>query len=123
MFLRPVRCTAAAVAAVALMLALTQPSSAQTPLPTPPSAAAQIAPPATTPSSPPAATTQSPPPAATNPGSTQPQTPATIPPEGLTTKPTDAFGEDVTLTAKPIVYVKGSGTWDKAFAIISSSLK
>jgi effector-binding domain-containing protein len=27
------------------------------------------------------------------------------------------------LAAKPIVYIKGSGTWDKAFAIISGSLK
>jgi effector-binding domain-containing protein len=119
MFPRLARCTAVAVAAIALTLALPQPLSAQTP-------------PAAKPSSPPAATTQIPPAtppsslppaAATNPGSTQPQTPAAIPPEGLTTKPTDAFGEDVTLTAKPIVYVKGSGTWDKAFAIISGSLK
>jgi effector-binding domain-containing protein len=35
----------------------------------------------------------------------------------------DAFGEDAALTAKTIVYVKGSGTWDKAFDIISGSFK
>jgi effector-binding domain-containing protein len=39
------------------------------------------------------------------------------------TQPGDAFGEDAALTAKTIVYVKGSGTWDKAFEIISSSFK
>jgi len=35
----------------------------------------------------------------------------------------DAFGEDAALTAKTIVYVKGSGTWDKTFDIISGSFK
>lgn len=49
--------------------------------------------------------------------------PAPIAPEGLATKPTDPFGEEVTLTAKPIVFVKGSGTWDQAFTIISGALK
>jgi effector-binding domain-containing protein len=120
MFLRPARCTAVAAAAVALMLALPQPSSAQTPPPAaapsaPPAAKAQTPPSAATPSSPPAATLSSPPAAAT------PSAP--VPPEGIATKPSDAFGEDAMLTAKPIVYIKGSGTWDKAFAIISGSLK
>jgi effector-binding domain-containing protein len=49
--------------------------------------------------------------------------PAPIAPEGIQTKPGDAFGEEVTLTAKPIVYVKGTGAWDSAFATISSALK
>ena len=49
--------------------------------------------------------------------------PTPVAPEGITTKPTDAFGEDVTLTAKPIVYIKGSGTWDKAYDTISGALK
>jgi effector-binding domain-containing protein len=40
-----------------------------------------------------------------------------------TSAPTDAFGEDITLTAKPIVFVKGTGTWDKAFETISGSFK
>src|SRR6202050_3584370 len=41
----------------------------------------------------------------------QPAAPAPSPvaPEGIQTKPGDAFGEEVTLTAKPIVYVKGTG--------------
>jgi len=33
------------------------------------------------------------------------------------------FGEDATLPAKTVVYVKGSGTWDKTFDIISGSFK
>jgi effector-binding domain-containing protein len=52
-----------------------------------------------------------------------PGAPAPIAPEGLATKPGDAFGEEVTLAAKPIVFVKGSGTWDQAFTIISGALK
>jgi effector-binding domain-containing protein len=35
----------------------------------------------------------------------------------------DPFGEDATLTAKPIVYVKGTGTWDNAFETITNSFK
>lgn len=49
--------------------------------------------------------------------------PAPIAPEGLATKPGDPFGEEVTLAAKPIVFVKGSGSWDQAFTIISGALK
>ncbi len=63
-----------------------------------------------------------PPPAAAKPEAA-PGAPTPIAPEGLTTKPGDAFGEAVTLTAKPIVFVKGSGTWNQAFTIISGALK
>jgi effector-binding domain-containing protein len=113
MFLRIARfgATAAALAMTAAMtvaLTLPQPSHAQAP----PSAAAPAKPPATSPAAPP-----SPAPAA------KPAEPAPVAPEGITTKPSDAFGEDVTLTAKPIVYFKGSGTWDKAFVTISGALK
>jgi effector-binding domain-containing protein len=52
-----------------------------------------------------------------------PAAPAPVAPEGIQTKPGDAFGEEATLTAKPIVYVKGTGAWDSAFATISSALK
>jgi effector-binding domain-containing protein len=52
-----------------------------------------------------------------------PAAPAPVAPEGIQTKPGDSFGEDVTLTAKPIVYVKGTGAWDSAFATISTALK
>lgn len=43
--------------------------------------------------------------------------------EGLRTRPGDAFGENVTLSARPILYVKGSGSWDQAYATISGALK
>jgi effector-binding domain-containing protein len=36
---------------------------------------------------------------------------------------TDPFGEDTILTGKPIVYLKGTGTWDSAFETITNSLK
>jgi effector-binding domain-containing protein len=35
----------------------------------------------------------------------------------------DPFGEETTLTVKPIVYLKGSGTWDNAFETITNSFK
>jgi effector-binding domain-containing protein len=37
--------------------------------------------------------------------------------------PTEPFAEDTTLTAKPMVYVKGTGTWDTAFQTITGSFK
>jgi len=52
-----------------------------------------------------------------------PAAPVPAAPEGIQTKPGDPFGESVTLTAKPIVYVKGTGAWDSAFATISGALK
>ena len=104
--------TVAALAAAAIALALSQPSSAQTPAPAPAAPpAVQSAPPAA--AGKPAVNPASPPPSATTP----------VPPAGIATKPGDPFGQDVTLTAKPIIYFKGSGTWDKAFATISGSLK
>ncbi len=38
-------------------------------------------------------------------------------------KPGDAFGEEVTLTAKTIVYAKGSATWDSAFDTLVEAFK
>lgn len=99
MFVRSGRCkgTAAAIALTALFLtAGTQPGAAQT---------AQ-------------------PPAAAQPeGGAGAPAAAPIAPEGLATKPGDPFGEETTLTAKPIVFLKGSGTWEQAFTIISGALK
>lgn len=102
MVLRFARCAVVAAAIAAAYVLVTQPqlACAQTP---PPAAA-------------------HPPSAAAKPDSAPPQ-PTPVAPEGITTKPSDPFGADVTLTAKPIVYLKGSGTWDKAFATISGALK
>ena len=38
-------------------------------------------------------------------------------------KPGDAFGEEVTLTAKTIVFVKGSANWDTAFETLVEAFK
>jgi effector-binding domain-containing protein len=96
MLLRFALCTAVAAMAIAMTLALAelQPASAQTP----------------------------PPAAATNPA-VKPAEPALAAPQGPTAVPTEPFGEDITLTAKTIVYVKGKGTWDDAFATITNSFK
>jgi effector-binding domain-containing protein len=49
---------------------------------------------------------------------------AQTPPAPAATSPAaEPFAEDTTLTAKTIVYVKGSGVWDSAFGTISSSFK
>jgi effector-binding domain-containing protein len=108
MVVRSARCTKAGTVlaalgmAAALLIAAVQTGSAQTALPPAPAQ----------------------PPAAAKPEATPaPGAPAPIAPEGLATKPSDPFGEEVTLAAKPIVFVKGSGTWDQAFTIISGALK
>jgi len=61
------------------------------------------------------------------------QKPAQAPPSAAPTSPSpaanaaaesgEAFGEDATLTAHPIIYLKGTGTWDNAFDTIKGSLK
>jgi len=53
---------------------------------------------------------------------------AQTPPAPAAASPTDKpaaepFAEDTTLTAKTIVYVKGSGVWDSAFETISGAFK
>jgi effector-binding domain-containing protein len=64
--------------------------------------------------------TQTPPPAATTPEVTKPDA---TPAPGATAQPGDAFGEDATLTAKPIIYLKSTGTWDNAFETVTGALK
>jgi effector-binding domain-containing protein len=39
------------------------------------------------------------------------------------TQSIDPFGQEVTLTGHPIVYVAGSGTWDKAFDTLLEAFK
>jgi effector-binding domain-containing protein len=104
-------------------------------------------PPATTPASPPAASTPAPAPASTpattpapsdTPAATTPpapatppaaQAPATPPPAAQAPTPApsvqaaDPFGEELTLTAKTVVYMKGTAKWDDAFETITSTLK
>jgi effector-binding domain-containing protein len=100
-----------AAGAVALMLApgTLRPSWSQTP---PPQTPAPQSPTPQTPTPPPA----------TSPDAT-PSQPAPSAPQAITPAPGQSFGEDVTLTAQIIVYVKGSGTWENAFATISGALR
>ena len=49
--------------------------------------------------------------------------PQAAPANATPAPPGDPFGEESTLAAKPIVYVKGTGTWDNAFETITGSLK
>jgi effector-binding domain-containing protein len=53
---------------------------------------------------------------------TKPDAPA-APAPGKTAQPGDPFGEDTTLAAKPIVYLKGTGNWDSAFETITGAFK
>jgi effector-binding domain-containing protein len=69
----------------------------------------------------PSTNAQTPPAGPAKPEVTQPA-PA-VPPPGVAPQSNDPFGEETTLTAKPIVYVKGTGNWDTAFQTISHSLK
>jgi effector-binding domain-containing protein len=39
------------------------------------------------------------------------------------TQPGDAFGEEVTMAAKPIVYMKGTATWDNAYETLVDAFK
>jgi len=54
---------------------------------------------------------------------------AETPPPASATKPDaaaqpgDPFGEDTMLPGKPVVYMKGTGSWDSAFETITGSLK
>jgi effector-binding domain-containing protein len=49
-----------------------------------------------------------------------PSEPAVKPP---TTAPNDPFGEEVTLTPKTIIYLKGNSTWDKALDNLVDAFK
>jgi len=64
--------------------------------------------------------TQAPPAQATKPAA-EPAAPA--PEEAATAESGDPFGVEETLTAKPIVYIKGSGDWDKAFETVTAAFK
>ena len=91
------------------------PQATQTPPVTPP--AAPSAPAADTPAPPAAA--QTPPTPATPPAAEAPA-PAPATPKVQTADP---FGEPQTLTAKKVLIVKGSATWDNAFETLVASLK
>jgi effector-binding domain-containing protein len=51
------------------------------------------------------------------------QAPETIPQETKSAPDGDVFGEEVTLTAKPMVFVAGKATWAKAFPTLTEKFK
>jgi effector-binding domain-containing protein len=60
---------------------------------------------------------------AQTPPAAQPSAPTQIAPPPDAGKSGDVFGENLTLKAQTIVYVKGSGTWDKALETITGAFK
>ncbi len=102
---------ACAAFAITVALGASQPtfsqSLAQSPTPTP----AQNSPQGPAPTPPTAAA-----PAA-------PVAPEQIAPPTTPAQPGDVFGQDTTLAARTMIYVKGTGTWDKTFEIVTASLK
>jgi effector-binding domain-containing protein len=64
-------------------------------------------------------------PRAQTPAQSPPAAPAKpdAPPAAPAAQAGDPFGEETMLTAKPIAYIKGTGTWDNAFETITGSLK
>jgi effector-binding domain-containing protein len=108
------------------------PPAAPAPAPSAAPAVSAEVPPAAPPTPAPSASTASPAvPAAEAPAAAQPPaTPPTPAAEAPTSAPAapnartaDAFGEQQTLTAKKVVILKGSATWDNAFETLVSSLK
>lgn len=136
-------------AALLISAAMAGSGLAQTPAtpaaPASPPAAATPAPATPAPATPPAAATPAPAdkPAAATPAPAAPaapaaQAPATPAPPAAQTPPAaaqtpapaapavqtaDPFGEELTLTAKTVVMMKGTATWDNAFETITNTLK
>ncbi|MGD9845379.1 MAG: GyrI-like domain-containing protein [Variibacter sp.] len=108
--------TASAFLAVLLYAGAFQPAAAQTTQPPP--AAQAPAPPPGVPAPPPTDTS---PPAAT-----PAPAPAPAPVPGEAAPPAasaDPFGEEVTLTARPIIFMRGNANWDTAFETLVDSFK
>jgi effector-binding domain-containing protein len=108
------------VAAISLGIAsaLAQsPPAASTPATPAPAASATPAPNATpAPEASPAVTPMTPPAAAQAPAAAPPAVPAPV-------QTADPFGEEITLTPKTVVIVKGTANWDSAFDTLTDSFK
>jgi effector-binding domain-containing protein len=84
------------------------PAASTTPAPAPAATPAPAASPSAAPATPPAAA----------------QAPAAAPPATVAPVQTaDPFGEEITLTPKTVVILKGSANWDSAFEALTDSLK
>jgi effector-binding domain-containing protein len=116
--LLPVAAISASVTPALAQSPTAAPAAASTPTPAPAASATPAPAPAATPApeaSPSAA--PAPPPAAA-------QAPAAPPPAAAAPVQTaDPFGEEITLTPKTVVIVKGTGNWDSAFDALTDSFK
>jgi effector-binding domain-containing protein len=83
------------------------PAASETPARAPPATPAPAASPSAAPAAPPAAA----------------ETPATPPPAAAPLQTADAFGEQITLTPKTVVIVRGTANWDSAFDTLIDSFK
>jgi len=104
----------ALVAAAAISLSFAAALAQSAPTPAPPAAAT----PATTPTpapAPSASPTAAPPPAATQ-ATPPPASPAPV-------QTADPFGEQITLTPKTVIVLKGAANWDSAFDTLLESFK
>ena len=83
------------------------PAASATPAPAPTAIPAPAASPPAAPATPPAAA----------------ETPATPPPAAAPVQTADPFGEEITLTPKAVVLIKGNANWDSAFDTLIDSFK
>jgi effector-binding domain-containing protein len=114
----------ALVPAAAISLGIVS-ALAQSPPAAPPAASAPATPAPATPAPPP---TASPAPAAgpsAAPGvpPAAAETPAAPPPAAAPVQAADPFGEEIMLTAKPVLIAKGTANWDSAFETLMDSFK
>ena len=118
--IRPFRLAMVALIPAAISLGLVG-ALAQSPPPAAPPAAGASATPSPAPSATPA-----PPPAETKSPADIPsaaQTPTTPPPPVASVQTADPFGEEIKLTPKTVVIVKGTANWDSAFDTLLDSFK
>jgi effector-binding domain-containing protein len=103
----------------------TTPPAASTPATPAPAASATPAPAASATPAPAAsatpAATPAPSPSAAPPAAAE--TPATPPPAAAPVQTADPFGDEITLTPKTVVIVKGNANWDSAFDTLIDSFK
>jgi effector-binding domain-containing protein len=115
---RPFRLAMVALVPAAISLGITV-ALAQSPPAAPPAASTTPAPaPTATPA--PAASPSVTPPAAPPAAA---ETPATPPPAVAPVQTADPFGEEITLTTKTVVIIKGNANWDSAFDTLMDSFK
>jgi effector-binding domain-containing protein len=116
--LLPVAAISASVTPALAQSPPTAPAAASTPTPAPAASATPAPAPTATPApeASPSAAPAAPPAAAQAPAAPPPATTAPV-------QTADPFGEEITLTPKTVVIVKGTGNWDSAFDALTDSFK